>query len=378
MSEENMYRTIYRDLLRKIRSGEFRCGDRLPTEKQLCEVFAVSRITVRHAMEMLVRDGVVTRIKGKGTFVAPGPVGREVPGPNAPARRQIGLVVPNFSDAFGAKMLKSIEHACAQKGYDLVLRISWGDLENECAIIDDLRDCGLAGLIVQPVNGPRYNASLLRLILSESPVVVLDRRMPGVEACFVGTDNEASTRRIVQPLFDLGHENIAFVSPPPLQTSTLEERLHAFRACFYERNRVPDESYFFTNVRATLPGQDREEILREDLQNLAQHLRAHPEITAVFASEYNVAWLVRCAAEAVGLRVPEDLSIVCFDMPTRFAQGDEFTHVQQDEEGLGQKAVDLLLQRIADGPEFHPSILLPAAFIPGRSTATPKATTRTA
>ena len=277
-----MYRTIYRDLLRKIRSGEFRCGDRLPTEKQLCEAFAVSRITVRHAMEMLVRDGVVTRIKGKGTFVAPGPVGREVPGPNAPARRQIGLVVPNFSDAFGAKMLKSIEHACAQKGYDLVLRISWGDLENECAIIDDLRDCGLAGLIVQPVNGPRYNASLLRLILSESPVVVLDRRMPGVEACFVGTDNEASTRRIVQPLFDLGHENIAFVSPPPLQTSTLEERLHAFRACFYERNRVPDESYFFTNVRATLPSQDREEILREDLQNLAQHLHAHPEITAVF------------------------------------------------------------------------------------------------
>ena len=165
---------------------------------------------------------------------------------------------------------------------------------------------------------------------------------------------------------------------PQREANQRAQRLHAFRACFYERNRVPDESYFFTNVRATLPSQDREEILREDLQNLAQHLHAHPEITAVFASEYNVAWLVRCAAEAVGLRVPEDLSIVCFDMPTRFAQGDEFTHVQQDEEGLGQKAVDLLLQRIADGPEFHPSILLPAAFIPGRSTATPKATTRTA
>ena len=137
-------------------------------------------------------------------------------------------------------------------------------------------------------------------------------------------------------------------------------------------------NYLLTQIGRVESIGDREEILREDLQNLAQHLRAHPEITAVFASEYNVAWLVRCAAEAVGLRVPEDLSIVCFDMPTRFAQGDEFTHVQQDEEGLGQKAVDLLLQRIADGPEFHPSILLPAAFIPGRSTAMPKATTRTA
>ncbi|WP_172120219.1 GntR family transcriptional regulator [Actinomyces faecalis] len=46
-------------------------GDAIPSERELCEVFKVSRMTVRQAVDTLVADGVLERHQGKGTFVAP-------------------------------------------------------------------------------------------------------------------------------------------------------------------------------------------------------------------------------------------------------------------------------------------------------------------
>lgn len=46
-------------------------GDKLPSEKRLCEQFDVSRITLRHAVDGLVNDGFLVREHGRGTFVAP-------------------------------------------------------------------------------------------------------------------------------------------------------------------------------------------------------------------------------------------------------------------------------------------------------------------
>ncbi|WP_218566409.1 GntR family transcriptional regulator [Vallicoccus soli] len=47
-----------------------RPGDALPSERQLCEEHGVSRITVREAVGQLVAEGVLVRVRGKGTFVA--------------------------------------------------------------------------------------------------------------------------------------------------------------------------------------------------------------------------------------------------------------------------------------------------------------------
>jgi GntR family transcriptional regulator len=65
-----------REILRAgIRSGSFRPNDRLPSEKELMASHGVSRITVRHALGELEKDGVIYRISGKGSYVAkPAPV----------------------------------------------------------------------------------------------------------------------------------------------------------------------------------------------------------------------------------------------------------------------------------------------------------------
>ncbi|MFW6119915.1 MAG: GntR family transcriptional regulator [Petrotogales bacterium] len=62
------YLKLYRILRQRINEGEY--DKRLPIEKELCEEFHVSRLTVRRSLEELKREGVVYAKKGKGTFIA--------------------------------------------------------------------------------------------------------------------------------------------------------------------------------------------------------------------------------------------------------------------------------------------------------------------
>ena len=64
-----LYFVIYSDLLQKIQRGELRPGDRLPNEVDMQAIYKASRAPVRQALAKLEKEGLVTRIPGKGTFI---------------------------------------------------------------------------------------------------------------------------------------------------------------------------------------------------------------------------------------------------------------------------------------------------------------------
>ena len=61
---------IWKDLLRKIQTGKFSVGERIPTESELQLIYAASRTPVRQALDKLAMEGHIVRRPGRGTFVS--------------------------------------------------------------------------------------------------------------------------------------------------------------------------------------------------------------------------------------------------------------------------------------------------------------------
>jgi len=112
------------------------------------------------------------------------------------------------------------------------------------------------------------------------------------------------------------------------------------------------------------------ETFLKDRRIIMNHLQENKEMTAAFAINYKTALLLRSAVEEIGLVVPDDFSIVCFDSPVMEIPGTYyFTHMQQREDEVGQKAFDLLCT-LMQGESNKKSIKIEVAakIITGNST----------
>ncbi|NPE31859.1 FadR family transcriptional regulator [Methanococcoides sp. SA1] len=66
---QTLSQEIVANIEQAIREKKFQVGEKLPTEKELCEMFGVSRTAIREALQMLSAQGLINVHKGKGSFV---------------------------------------------------------------------------------------------------------------------------------------------------------------------------------------------------------------------------------------------------------------------------------------------------------------------
>ena len=103
--KQPLYLQIYTDLLRKINSGDFPVGSKLPSEQEIAREYNVSRITSKKAMDNLAGNGYISRTPGRGTFVLKQE--RPTPAEATAANRKpiIGVVIEKFSISFGGELI---------------------------------------------------------------------------------------------------------------------------------------------------------------------------------------------------------------------------------------------------------------------------------
>ncbi|GHV86707.1 LacI family transcriptional regulator [Spirochaetia bacterium] len=365
------YRQIYNSLLGEISSEKLKNGDQVPSEKELCEKYQVSRITSKKALELLAEEGIISRFPGKGSFVT-GPV-KYAESKGRLVSRTIGFIIPDFSDSFGTKLVHGIEETCGALGYRLILKRSRDMIEQEESAIHDLSGPDVTGILVLPAHGEYYNSEILRLILNKKALVFVDRKMRGLAAPTVNTDNIAAAELGVEYLLRLGHRHIAFYSGPIEYTSTVEDRLNGFIKAYAKFEVIHDPAWFCYDLTSTwtYPFYAHDQVML-DVELVKKHLVAHPELSAALVTEYAMALIVKSAAEALNRRVPEDFSILCFDSPPAFVGTPPFTYLCQDEYAIGKSAVECL-QGIITGadPTSITDIMIPAKLIEGASTAPP-------
>ncbi len=356
------YERIISSLLDEIRNGRLRPGDKVPSEHNLAQQHAVSRITSRRALEELARMNVVERTQGRGTFIAQNALQKTKPATNE--QMTIALLLPDFSDAFGLQMVYAIEARCAELGWYCIIKRTFGQQNTEETAITSLLERGIDGLIVFPVHGEHYNPVLLKAVLEGLPIVLVDRYLPGIPAMAVVSDNRGAAQQLTEHLIQLGHSQIAFLSPPVKHTSALEERLEGYNTALSNHHLTP---LHLTELTATLPARLKPENIATDQQALQQFLEQHA-VTAFFCAEYNLALELQQLLSASGRRIPEDCSIVCFDAPSNPLEPPRFTHIRQDEQSIGRNAVDFIHAKHQGQPPTEYRNVIPCLLLEGRST----------
>lgn len=362
MKGKPLYERIYLEILNDIRSGKYETGVRLPSEKELCEIYNVSRITGKKAMDMLAERNIITRMPGKGSFVN----GEwEQAAEALPAERDdrspiVGVIMDGFGGSYGYKLILGIEKTCREFGYYMVLHCTNGSREEESRAVDRMISLGAQGIIIMCVHGENFNSAVLKLAVEEYPIVLLDRRLKGVPVSFVGTDNQRAARELTDWLLDRGHKNICFASHCGVDTPTIADRHQGFLDSHLEHGLTTNESMWLTDLRATLPSHRTNESLLEDYEKVTSFITSHPEITAFFAVEYDIARIIRSSLTRLGLQ--DSYTIVCFDGHDNITGEEEFTHISQDEIAMGRTSVSLVRDKLNGSRNIEP-VLIPYRII---------------
>lgn len=356
-----LFQQIVERLLSQIGEGHFKPGERLPSEHELARQYNVSRITAKKALDELAVKGMVERIRGKGTFaLAAGMKDTH----NTHSNPLVALLIPDFSETFGTKLLYAIEERCQRYGAHLIVKRTFGSAERETSAIKALIKLNVQGVIVFPVHGEHYNPDVLKLVLDGFPIVLVDRYLRGIPVSAVFTDNKAAGASLVSHMLGEGYKRIAFASPPAEHTSTIEDRLLGFETGLAHRSLSSAGHlvlYSSLPTSFTLPNIEADEAL------ILSFLQKHEGIDAFIASEYNLAVVLAHALLAAGKRIPEDVAIACFDAPYDLLQEPLFTHIRQDETGMGVASVDILTKQLS-GEGSVVEKALDFDLIEGRST----------
>ncbi|WP_030619246.1 LacI family DNA-binding transcriptional regulator [Streptomyces sclerotialus] len=264
--------------------------------------------------------------------------------------RSIGLAVSAISNPYFTEILQGVEAGALEAGYSLLIADPHDDPAHERKVVQLLHERRVDGMIVAPSAEP---AELVEYVTKrEVPTVFLDR-LVGDAHDQVCAENTAPVRQLVEHLADLGHTRIGLIAGLP-GLSTTTERVAGYREGLRSRG--------LPFAPELLAGGNSE---AEGAEDATRHLLAAPEPpTAVITANNAMTIGALKALGELGLRVPGDIALACFD---DFSWADLFsprlTVISQPSREIGAAAVQLLLDRLETPARPPRTIRLPCTFI---------------
>lgn len=339
-----LYRQVARRLARDVNAGRY--VSRLPAEGALARDLAVSRGTVRQALGLLVRDGVLHTVPGRGTYTGAPPEPSR-----SEAKGSVGLVLPSLVSSRAQLLVSGVEEALREAGYAFLLGTSGFDPDLELEQIERILAQGACGLIVYVVDGPMDLPRLRRLVADGFPIVLVDRFVPDLAVDSVTVDNLGGAFLAVQHLASEGFQRIGYIGTQNTGTSSIVERMAGYRWAMDALGLETSDALICSSLhrlQGRRPSDNEHALGQHNREVLRRYLGgAHPP-EAVFVCNDYVAFQVADIAAALGMHIPDDLAIVSFDnAPTEDYRGVPLTTVDQPRQAIGTTAARLVVDRLA-------------------------------
>ncbi|MGY1519935.1 LacI family DNA-binding transcriptional regulator [Luteimonas sp. A482] len=287
--------------------------------------------------------------------------------PNAVARTlktqrsgKILITVPDIGNPFFAQVLKGAEDAAQAAGYAVLLGDTEHQAEREERYAQMLPRNQADGMIVLGHRLPPTAREIVRRLGATAPVVNGCEFDPTLGIPSVHIDNAAASRTAMEHLYTLGHARIAVVGGPP-DNPLHRQRLEGARAAALAHGRL--------ELLMPVPG---DFTVESGYVAATRFLGQAPAPTAAFCFSDQMALGVLAACRDLGIRVPEDFSVVGFDdLASSRYLSPPLTTISQPMREIGVRAARLLLAIIESVDVPHQQTLDFSLMLRGSTAAPP-------
>jgi DNA-binding LacI/PurR family transcriptional regulator len=314
--------------------------------KDIARIAGVSLGTVSHVLNDSagvrepVRQRVLKAVQAAG--YQPSQLAR---GLRRDKTNMIGMIIPDITNPFFPAVVRGAEDVAFSNGYRLILCNTDNDHSKELVHLNELRTYLPAGLIVIPSNFSDLTTQAESYRRVGTGVVCIDRLPKNWSGDSVTADNEAGAYNATRYLLQTGHTRLACITGP-LHLTNAMERLGGFKRALQNAKLHIGPEYIQETTFDKHGGHLKALTL----------LRLIPRPTAIFAGNDMVALGALLAIRELGLRCPEDISLIGFDdLDLAETTNPALSSVSQSGYQLGTSATRILLDRLEGdkGPSKH-------------------------
>lgn len=324
--------------------------------KDIARAAGVSHSTVSRALgdSPLVKEATRERIKqlAKEMGYTPHALARSL----VTRRTQtVGLVVTTIADPFVSEIVRGLEETGQNHGYTIILCNSNAEPRRELAAVKALREKRVDGIIV---TASRIGDLYLPLLEDfGAPIVLINNQQTGRYVYSIGTDDLRGGQIATEHLLSLGHTRIGYIAAPNNVNSS-QARMSGYRAAL-ESHGIAFDPVLVAD------GDGRPAAAMEATARL---LSQGENPTAIFCYNDMTAIGAMHALKQMGIRVPDDISIVGYDdIPIAEYLDPPLTTIRQQKYDMGCMAMDMLL-RLLNGATDVQDVTIEPTLVIRRST----------
>ncbi len=260
----------------------------------------------------------------------------------------IGLIIPSITNPIFAESTIGIEDYLRAHRYSVILGNSEYNFEIEKNLVDTFRERRVDGIILTTSN-VRDNEFFEKLKNSKIKVVFIYNTFFRKDFSFVTIDNFKSSYEIVEYLIKLGHKKIGMISIPFEISDRSHARWKGYKKCLedhgfkYDQSIVEQKSFTVSDAK----------------KSMLKLLTEYNPPTAIFCSNDLIAMGAMQAVREMGLKIPDDISIVGFDnMELSSYFYPPLTTVDQPANKIGNTAAEILIGMITGSIEKNKQVYL--------------------
>ena len=311
---------------------------KLPAELELTKTQNVSRMTVRKAFKEFEELGLIHRVRGNGTFISENATKELLipflQDPDKSYKRKIATIFPLFDES---RHIVKIFSSILKSAPDMRLFISSSNMsiEREQELINDYLKMDVDGIIVYPVDNNIYNKTLLQLSMTDFPLVLVDRHLPGLTIANVSSDHHGMGKNAASFLLKNGHSHILFFNANEKTNSALTSRQEGYHEALNEVKNY--HRYLFTFCG------DLDPTSQSFIESFYSYLQEHPQITAIITADYSSSIHLKQIFKQFNPPAEKEYDVVFLDTKytDRLTPGINATYMPQNAAKIGKKAIDL-------------------------------------